>query len=135
MLLTIHHRALLRGMLAGAVALAGASACSRSDRADAGRDTTQTGAAVTPSDTQPGTATQPAITDTASVPAADTAAVAPQTATPSPRARPTRPPAAQDSAPQDGQQGVSGYRAMGHDTSATPATGDSAQVSAEVAQP
>src|SRR5881628_462091 len=34
--LSIHDRTLLRGMVAGAVALAGVSACSRSDRADAG---------------------------------------------------------------------------------------------------
>jgi hypothetical protein len=71
-----HNRALL---LAGAVALAGATACSRSDRADAGRDTTQSGAvnsAVVPADTQNAAAGQTPTADTGSAtaqtPTADT---------------------------------------------------------------
>lgn len=91
MLLTIHNRALLRGMLAGAVALGGVSACSRSDRADAGRDTTQTGAAVTPADTQVSTASQTTAGDTVAARIRDTSAVAPQIATPKPEPQPARP--------------------------------------------
>jgi hypothetical protein len=118
MLLTIHNRALLRGMLAGAVTLGGVSACSRSDRADAGPDTTQTGAAAT-ADTQPSAATQPAMTDTAAAPAPDTGAATPQIATPTPKAKPSQPAAEpKDTTPPTGE-GVSGYRAMGHDTTDT----------------
>ncbi|HMH55976.1 MAG TPA: hypothetical protein VK535_06905 [Gemmatimonadales bacterium] len=40
----MHNRTLLRGILAGTVVLTGVSACSRSDRAGTGRDTTQSGA-------------------------------------------------------------------------------------------
>ncbi|HVD33586.1 MAG TPA: hypothetical protein VNC19_08430, partial [Gemmatimonadales bacterium] len=54
--LSMHNPTLLRGILAGAVVLAGVSACSRSDRAGTGRDTTQSGAtAVEPSDSQTST--------------------------------------------------------------------------------
>jgi hypothetical protein len=134
MLLTIHNRALLRGMLAGAVALGGVSACSRSDRADAGRDTTQTGAAVTPADTQASTASQTAGGDTAVAPARDTATVAPQVATPQPEPQPARPTAKpEDTAAKTGDQPVSGYQAMGHDTgqttdtSVSPNSGDTTQ--------
>ena len=42
--LSMHNRTLLRGILAGTVVLTGVSACSRSDRAGTGRDTTQSGA-------------------------------------------------------------------------------------------
>jgi hypothetical protein len=135
MLLTIHNRALLRGMLAGAVALGGISACSRSDRADAGRDTTQTGAAVTPADTQASTAPQTAAGDTALAPSRETTTAAPQMATPQPEPQPARPTAeAKDSAAETGDQPVSGYQAMGHDTSAAAGNVDSTAVSAEVGQ-
>ena len=144
MLLSTHNPTLFRGMLAAAVALVGASACSRSDRADAGRDTTQIGAAVAPSDTQPSAATQPATTDTGIAPARETAP-ATQTETPSPEPEPSRAAAApaetpspepepsraaaapaQDTAVQTGQQDVSGYQAMGNDTSAS-ASSDTAR--------
>jgi hypothetical protein len=124
--LSIYNRALL---LATAVAFAGVAACSRSDRADAGRDTTQvgeTGVAVTPSDTQGTTATQPARADTASAPASDTATTS-ETATETPKATPSPRAEAQDSSVANGDQGVSGYRAMEHDT-ATVALGDSGAV-------
>jgi hypothetical protein len=124
--LSIYNRALL---LATAVAFAGASACSRSDRAEAGRDTTQvgeTGVAVTPSDTQGTTATQPARADTASAPASDTATTS-ETATETPKATPSTRAEVQDSSVANGDQGVSGYRAMEHDT-ATVALGDSGAV-------
>lgn len=107
--LSIANRALLRGMLAGTVVLAATSACSRSDRADSGRDTTQTATAVTPSDTAGVAATQPTPADTVSPPS-----------TPS-RAAPA--PTPQDSTP-------SGYRAMKPSKAArtdTVAVGDSAQ--------
>jgi hypothetical protein len=131
--LSIHNRTLLRGMLAGAVVLSGTSACSRSDRADAGRDTTQTGTAVAPSDTQTNAAIQPGTADTVAAPSSDTRTTTPQTATPSPRPKPSSPaPEAQDSSVESGDQGVSGYQAMGHDTAPAPTTsGDSAQISGE----
>jgi hypothetical protein len=59
MYFSIQNRSLIRGLVAGAVALVGTSACSRSDRAGAGHDTTQTGA-VAPADTQAHSSTQPA---------------------------------------------------------------------------
>jgi hypothetical protein len=120
MLLTIHNRALLRGVLAGAVILGGVSACSRSDRADAGRDTTQTGTAATPADTQASGATQPAMTDTAVAPARDTTAAAPPVGTSTPEAESNQAAAEpKDSAAPAGDQGVSGYQAMGHDAQQT----------------
>jgi hypothetical protein len=113
LLLTIHNRALLRGIVAGAVALGGLSACSRSDRSEAARDTsagdtTQTGAAVMPADTQASGTTQPG-TDTSAA-----------TSTPSQPAAESK-----DSATAGGRD-VSGYHAMGHetDTSATATAGD-----------
>lgn len=101
MLLTIHNHALLRGMVAGAVAF-GLSACSRSDRTQVARDTTQTGMAVTPADTHATAAPRPV--DTAAASARDTGAAARQTAipnqttTPSPTTKPTRPTAAPEMA-------------------------------------
>jgi hypothetical protein len=117
MLFMIHNRALLRGVLAGAVILGGVSACSRSDRADAGRDTTQTGVAATAADTQASLATQPAPTDTAAAPARDTGAATSQTATPTPGTEPSQTAAEpKDDAAPTTDQGVSGYQAMGHET-------------------
>ena len=94
--LSMHSQALLRGILAGAVVLSGASGCSRSDRAGAGRDTSQTSAtAVTPSDTQTsasaaqpsaGASTQPS-GDTAMTTTRDTARATAQT----PTSQPSRP--------------------------------------------
>jgi hypothetical protein len=127
MLLTIHNRALLRGVLAGAVILGGVSACSRSDRADAGGDTTQTGVAATTADTQVSSAAQPAPTDTAVTPAGDSNVAAPQVGTSTPKPEPSQaaaepsaaepaPAEPEDSAVTPGDQGVSGYQAMGHET-------------------
>jgi hypothetical protein len=94
--LSMHNQALLRGILAGVVVLSGASGCSRSDRAGAGRDTGQTSAtAVTPSDTQTsasaaqpsaGASTQPS-GDTAMTTTRDTARATAQT----PTSQPSRP--------------------------------------------
>lgn len=87
----IDNRKLLRFTLAGALALT-AAACSRSDRADAGRDTSQT----------------------ASVGSSDSQVVAglADTATPGTSAETTRP--APSAAPQ--KENVSGYQPMGQDT-------------------
>src|SRR3954462_4496123 len=58
--LSLPARALARSIVAGALVLSGVSACSRSDRADTGRDTRQSGAAtVPPADTTAGAVTQP----------------------------------------------------------------------------
>jgi hypothetical protein len=131
--LLIHNRSLLRGMVAGAVALASASACSRSDRADTGRDTTQTGA-VAPTDThpsatpqsnsakQPTTGTQPTLADTATeASTSEVGKAGSETATSSQRIRPSDSAVtAQDSTKVKDAESVSGYQAMGHDTSAVP---------------
>jgi hypothetical protein len=118
------NRRLLRGMLAGAVALAGASACSRSAKTTTSGDTTQTGAAVTPSDSVNTAVAQPR-TNTTATPANDTVGAADQTATVTPKAKPSHPATpAKDS--MQGEQGVSGYHAMGRDTSAATASNDTA---------
>jgi hypothetical protein len=138
MYLWIHNRRLLRGMMAGAVALAGASACSRSDRANAGRDTTQTGA-VAPADTQanasaqPTTAAQP--TTGAQPSSLDTATTDTATTTPSgDNGKASR--TARTAPAKAGDQGVAGYKPMGQDSStASSNASDSAQVSAAVSQP
>jgi hypothetical protein len=116
--LSIHSRTLLRGMLAGAVALAGVSACSRSDRADAGRDSTQTG--------QTGAAPD------STVAAGDTTAAPRQTATPSPRIKSSRQVSVNGSQPVDTSATTpntpdttaSGYEPMARDTSTALAKGD-----------
>ena len=72
--LSMHNQALLRGILAGAVVLSGASACSRSDRVGVARDTTQSGAtAVTPSDSQTSANTPQPSASVATQPSGDTA--------------------------------------------------------------
>jgi hypothetical protein len=133
MYLWIHNRRLLRGMMAGAVALAGASACSRSDRANAGRDTTQTGA-VAPADTQANPSAQPS---TASQPTPGTQPSSVDTATPTPSGDTSKASRTARTAPaKTGDQDVAGYKAMGQDSStASSNAGDSAQVSAAVSQP
>jgi hypothetical protein len=104
MLLSTHNSTLLRGMLAGAVALAAASACSRSDRSDTGsRDTTQTGA-VAPTDTQPSATPQPVPADTTM---SDTSN---KTQAPSSRIH-------SDSNAKSGKQGAAGYPGNAGDTS------------------
>jgi len=117
MLFSTHNGTLLRGMLAGAVALAAASACSRSDRSDTGsRDTSQTGA-VAPTDTQPSATPQPIPADSTM---ADTS-----TKTQAPTSR-----IHSDSAAKTGKPGTAGYRAMERDTSAASgaSTGDTTPI-------
>jgi hypothetical protein len=140
MLYSIHHRALLRGMLAGGVALAGVSACSRSDRADAGRDTTevgQTGTAAMPSDTQTSAATRPETTDMAVPRVRDTGKAGAETATPTPAKSPDQD---QHHAMADTAAGhdvstdttAAGYQPMARDTSVALAQGDTiAQVQSD----
>jgi hypothetical protein len=92
---SMHSNALARGMLTGIVALSGLSACSRSDRADAGGDTTQASSVAvtaTPSDTQSAASTTQPSTGVAS----------------------------RDTATLSDKQNVSGYRAMERDTSTAP---------------
>jgi peptidoglycan DL-endopeptidase CwlO len=141
--LTTHNPALLRGILAGALVLSGVSACSRSNRADSGRDTTQSGAAaVTSADTQSSaTASQPSA-GAATTPSGDTAVTSTgdtTKATAQTRPQHHRSPSWRKSGRDTtANSGVSGYREMGSDTSAvssdssvSTATSDSA--SAEVA--
>lgn len=126
----LHHRALLRGITAGAVLLAGASACSRSDKTSGGANTdeTQTGAAAA-TDTQPmatrsTTAAQPSSADTG-------AASKSSTAKPNASAK-----AKQPSEPPPNETGVSGYKAMDRNSSGdtssasrdTVVVGDSAHI-------
>jgi hypothetical protein len=122
--LSMPNRALLRGILAGAMVLSGVSACSRSNRADAGRDTTQSGAtAVTPADTQTsanasqpsaGAATQPS-GDTAVTTARDSTTATAPVLTPRQRSASGRS-AGQDSV-KASEEAVSGYREMERDPS------------------
>jgi hypothetical protein len=144
MSLSTHNRRMLSGVVAGAVALAAASACSRSDRANAGSDGTQTGAAASAdsqvnASAQPNTATQPT---TSNAPSADT------TATPSAGTEDTssrsakaghhhRRPQSSATRPTAGnEQDTAGYKAMAQDSSvATGNVSDSGQVSAAVSQP
>jgi hypothetical protein len=132
MYFSIHNPGLLSGIMAGAVALAGASACSRSDRANAGRDSTQTGAAA-PADsqaspsasasaqpdtaTQPTTGTPPSSTDTATGTPSSTGneGASSQNTKAGHRHARSRPSA--DRASANGDQGVAGYKAMGPDSS------------------
>jgi len=144
--LSMHNQALLRGILAGAVVLSGASGCSRSDRAGAGRDTSQTSAtAVTPSDTQTsasaaqpsaGASTQPS-GDTAMTTTRDTARATAQTPTSQP-SRPSNRRVRPDTTVKSDEEAVSGYRGMERDSSTQPEpsaatrnTADSAGVSSD----
>jgi hypothetical protein len=131
--LSMPNQALLRGIVAGAVILSGVSACSRSDRADAGRDTTQTGAAVvTPPDTQTSVSPSQPSAGAAAQPSGDTVATA-QTRTPQQRSTGRRD-AGRDTTAKLGEEAVSGYRGMEQDTSvATGHTADSTQVSSDSA--
>jgi hypothetical protein len=122
MRLRIHSGTLLGGLTAGALLLAGTSACSR-DRTSGTDSQTQTGAA-TSADTQQRTV-QP---DTARPTSTDTAiglAMAPGT---------KRPAGVKDSAEtrhpvtHTRDTGVSGYRAMGQDTSFVDTTNHPSQV-------
>ena len=104
--LSMHNQALLRGILAGTVVLSGASACSRSDRAGAGRDTTQSG-------------------DTAMTTARDTARATAQTRTPQPSGDTART-TVRDTTVRSGEAAVSGYRGMERDTSSPEMAGTGA---------
>jgi hypothetical protein len=116
MRLSNYHRELFRGILAGAVVLTVGSACSRSDRADAGRDTTltnQTGVAGSAADSQSMRATQPTAPDSVA-PSTDTGVSSAVTE------RASRSPSRlRAAAPSDTQP--AGYQAMGResDTSTT----------------
>lgn len=110
--LSMHNQALLRGILAGAVVLSGASACSRHDRAGAGRDTT-----ASASQPSAGAATQPS---------GDTARATAQTRTPHQRTRPSSTRARQDTTVRSGEAAVSGYRGMEPDTASAEMAGTGA---------
>jgi hypothetical protein len=133
--LSMHNHALLRGILAGAVVLSGASACSRYDRAGAARDTTQPGAvAVTPSDSHTSvSAPQPSAdaatqssADTAMTTVRDTARATAQAWTPHQRTRPSSRRAGQGTTVRSGEAAVSGYRGMERDTSSPEMAGTGA---------
>jgi hypothetical protein len=123
--LSIFNRALLQGMMASAVVLAGVTACSRSDRNDTAGDNNAvilpdtTGAA-----TDTGTTTG-AIRDTASATAPSNAA----------RAR-TAPAGSNRDSVQSGnkEDEAAGYREMGRDTATTPSEPDSARVTADTSE-
>lgn len=126
MLLTNSNRALLQGMMAGALVLASATACSRSDRSESGSDNSAAlsqDTAGTISDTDTAAVTG-ATTETGAA-TADTAPIGiPRDA---PRAA-TAPPSAelQDTSLQ-GDSAAAGYRAMERDTAMVPES-DSAPV-------
>jgi hypothetical protein len=109
--LSMHNQTLLRGILAGAAVLAGVSACSRSDRAGAGRDTTLSGA----------TAPQPSA-GAATQPSGDTATATAQTRPPRQRTTPSSRRARQDTTVRSGEAAVSGYRGMVQDSVSTAAS-------------
>jgi hypothetical protein len=123
MYFTIYNRALLRGITAGAVILAGASACSRSDKSsNPGNDQVQTGTAA-PTDTgaiasQPNSANQPSTVDTATQPPLTDSAA--QVSAHSPAAKPSS--SAHAAQPAEGQPkdtSVSGYKAMANNEAVT----------------
>ena len=122
--LSMHSPALLRAILAGALVLSVASACSRHDRAGAGRDTTESAAiAVTPSDSQ----------DTAQV-SSDSSVRATAPDTTSPKMAGTGAATPLDSAGVTSDYALttdtatSGYSEMARDTSSDAGRGDTAAV-------
>ena len=124
MTFSLTNRALLRGMLAGAVVLTG-TACSRSDRTESGRDNS---AAVLPDTTSaqfPGSGTATgAVSDTATTSAQPSISAQPK----SPRAETASP----------GDKDAAGYRSMKRDTtsmSETSAATDTAVVDAAIDAP
>jgi len=133
--LPTRNRALLRGMVAGAVVLAAASACSRPDRADAGRDTTQASqpsAAAAPADSQSIAASaNPA-------PGSSDTTVAASNPAPKATSRVSKPtPAPRTTATADTRP--AGYQAMGRDSTAGAKDGSSSTIavgdSAEIGKP
>jgi hypothetical protein len=120
--LSMHHQTLLRGIVAGAVVLAGVSACSRSDRAGTGRDTTQSGAtAVVLSDSQTSANAPQPSAGAATQPSGDTATATAQTRTPRQRTAPPSRRVRQDTTVKSGKVAVSGYRGMEQDSVSTAA--------------
>lgn len=135
MYFSIHNRRLLSGMVAGAVALASASACSRSDRADSQASPSANASAQANTATQPTTGVQSSLTDTsaATSPTSNESASG-QNPKAGDRHRRPRSSAARASV-ANGDQGVSGYKAMAQDSSTASANVDAAQVSAAAPQP
>jgi hypothetical protein len=134
--LSMQNQALLRGILVGAV-LSGATACSRHDRAGAGRDTTESGAtAVTPSDSQTSTTAPQLSTGAATQPSGDTARTTVRDAgrtiaqAPTPRTGPSSTQATRDTTVKSAEAGVSGYREMKRDTSAQVSSASSVRAAA-----
>jgi hypothetical protein len=101
---SLSNRALLRGMMAGAVVLTG-TACHRSDRTESGRDSS---AAVLPDTSS--TAAQPSGAGTTTRAVSDTATTSAQPSTPAP----SNTPRAKTAAPSD--KDAVGYRSMERDT-------------------
>jgi hypothetical protein len=137
----VSNRALLQRLVASAMVLAGATACSRSDRTESGSDTTaaiQTDTASPTSGVGSGTSTTPS--DTASDTARTTATAADGGDTATARAQLNAPRAAaakpQDASLQAGDE-AAGYKAMEQDTSETSLnTADTTSVeAADAAQP
>lgn len=106
------HRALLRGIVAGAVVVAGTAACSRSDRADSGRDNTAAVLPDTASDNAAGSAAAGTGTESA---AAAAAAGDTTSSSDTVSARSNTPRAS--TAPAD--EPAAGYREMQRDTAST----------------
>lgn len=110
--MTFWHRALLRGMLAGAVVLTG-TACSRSDRTESGSDTS---AARLPDTTN--NPAQPSGADTATGAVSDTAAAAQSSSSTQPSTpAPSNSPRAET---VPGDEEAAGYRSMDRDTTDIP---------------
>lgn len=129
MSLSLSNRALLRGILAGAVVLTG-TACSRSDRTESAGDTS---AAVLPDtssnarEASPGGTATGAVSDTAVAPAQSSSSTQP--GTPARRNHPR----AETAAPIG--KGAAGYRSMERDTTNVPnQRADSARVTADTAE-
>ena len=127
MLFSISNRVLLRGFLAGAVVIAGASACSRSDRTETASDTTAAVLPDTMSDQATTTpATPPSGADTAAgyrgmerdtSTAPDTTTIPPE---PADTARAITDTSETSAAPVDTTTSVETIGGMARDTSTTP---------------
>ncbi len=126
MLSLTSNRALLHGMLAGALVLAGASACSRSDRNESGQANNAT---VLP-DTSTAVSDTMAHTGTHSGAVGDTAAT--KTPADAPRAA-TAPPSAERQDASLETDSAAGYRAMERDTAGVPES-DSARVTQDTSE-
>ena len=144
MQVNVSNRTLLRSLMAGAVLLLGASACSRADRADSGSDNT----AATMQDTAisgatqdvPGTGQDRMATDTtnsisentgARAAAGDTAPARVQSN--APRAATASPAAERPDTSASAESGAAGYRAMDRDTAAQHES-DSARVTEDTSE-